>query len=220
MEKFQRRRNGLAYKYLKATRIAALSVALLALLLAVPVQAATVQVFSISFTGDRTGSGTFSVNVGGSVCLDTIYDGCNPSMPWYPTTIFYNPVTAFSIDIAEQHYNGMNPGWWLAGSQQPGSASPSRYQPYYTVAYNRWFTGDPFLGTRQVVIYISAANATGGNGTWTESVTPSYDPAGVGYYVSGTWTATVASVPVPGAVWLFGSGLLGLWSVVRHRKIV
>jgi hypothetical protein len=37
----------------------------------------------------------------------------------------------------------------------------------------------------------------------------------------GTWTASTFSmtpVPVPAAVWLFGSGLLGLVGVARHKK--
>jgi hypothetical protein len=34
--------------------------------------------------------------------------------------------------------------------------------------------------------------------------------------VSGTWTVT--TVPVPAAVWLFGSGLLGLLGVTRRRR--
>ncbi len=202
-------------KRFNPVRTASLGLVLVAMLVAAPVGAATIQIFALSFAGDRTGWGSFAVDVGGSVCLQTIYDGCNPSMPWYPTTIFYNPVTAFSIDIAEQHYSGMGPGWWLAGSQQPGSVSAGRYQSYYEVFYNQWFTGDPYFGTRHVAMYISAASATGGSGTWNEFVSPEYDPSGVGYYASGTWTATVGSVPIPAAGWLFGSGLLGLWGVAR-----
>ena len=38
-------------------------------------------------------------------------------------------------------------------------------------------------------------------------------------YVTGTWTNyTVSSVPVPAAVWLFGSGLLGLVGVARRKR--
>jgi hypothetical protein len=33
-------------------------------------------------------------------------------------------------------------------------------------------------------------------------------------------TADVAAVPVPAAVWLFGSGLLGLIGVARRKKTV
>jgi hypothetical protein len=39
-------------------------------------------------------------------------------------------------------------------------------------------------------------------------------------YLSGTWNTTVQTspVPVPAAVWLFGSGLLGLMGIARRRK--
>jgi len=36
--------------------------------------------------------------------------------------------------------------------------------------------------------------------------------------MSGTWAGTLTVVPVPAAVWLFGSGLLGLAGVARRRK--
>jgi len=39
-------------------------------------------------------------------------------------------------------------------------------------------------------------------------------------YITGTWTSyTVSAVPVPAAVWLFGSGLLGLVGVARRRRL-
>ena len=41
----------------------------------------------------------------------------------------------------------------------------------------------------------------------------------VGTYVStGTFTAATTVVPIPAAVWLFGSGLLGLIGVARRKK--
>lgn len=41
-------------------------------------------------------------------------------------------------------------------------------------------------------------------------------------YLSGTWNTTVqmSPVPVPAAVWLFGSGLLGLVGLARRKKKV
>lgn len=46
------------------------------------------------------------------------------------------------------------------------------------------------------------------NGSWNGSGIPSND-----------WSATVSAVPVPSAIWLFGSGLIGLIATIRkHNK--
>ena len=42
----------------------------------------------------------------------------------------------------------------------------------------------------------------------------SYSPA----TTQGVWTATSTAVPVPAAVWLFGSGLIGLVGMARRKK--
>lgn len=38
------------------------------------------------------------------------------------------------------------------------------------------------------------------------------------YAGSGTWDIATTSVPVPGAIWLFGSGLLGLAGMAKRKK--
>lgn len=48
----------------------------------------------------------------------------------------------------------------------------------------------------------------------TDSITIGTGPGSVVYM--GNW---VAAVPVPGAVWLFGSGLLGLVGMARRKKV-
>ena len=48
---------------------------------------------------------------------------------------------------------------------------------------------------------------TGGSGTL----------PGIGYQFDGTWTR-VTAVPIPAAVWLFGSGLLGLVGIARRKR--
>jgi len=42
---------------------------------------------------------------------------------------------------------------------------------------------------------------------------------GIGYYTNNL-THDVSAVPVPGAVWLMGSGLLGLMGLARKKKLV
>jgi hypothetical protein len=54
---------------------------------------------------------------------------------------------------------------------------------------------------------------------------PVGDPSGfggVGYflYLEGSVTVNAPAVPVPAAVWLFGSGLMGLAGVARRRKAI
>lgn len=55
------------------------------------------------------------------------------------------------------------------------------------------------------------------------TVIPEGDPSGFGgtaydLHLEGTYTGDIEMVPVPAAVWLFGSGLLGLVGVARRRK--
>ncbi len=38
-------------------------------------------------------------------------------------------------------------------------------------------------------------------------------------YTESTQTVSAAVVPIPAAVWLFGSGLLGLVGIARHKKV-
>ncbi len=53
-----------------------------------------------------------------------------------------------------------------------------------------------------------------------QAIVPSGGFAGFGYglHLEGT-VAAVSAVPVPAAVWLFGSGLLGLAGVARRKKV-
>lgn len=51
---------------------------------------------------------------------------------------------------------------------------------------------------------------------------PAGDPSGFGLVLSGVHlvgTVQAAVVPIPAAVWLFGSGLMGLIGLVRRRKV-
>ncbi|MBI5039690.1 MAG: hypothetical protein HZB57_00275 [Gammaproteobacteria bacterium] len=53
---------------------------------------------------------------------------------------------------------------------------------------------------------------------------PFNDPSGFGgvrfaWHLTGNVVAGSSSVPVPGAVWLFGSGLLGLMAAVKRKSV-
>jgi len=58
--------------------------------------------------------------------------------------------------------------------------------------------------------YFATLNTSGTsflNGSWDGSGIPSND-----------WSATVSAVPIPGAIWLFGSGLIGLIGMSKKNK--
>jgi hypothetical protein len=201
-------------------------VSLVVSVLAAPLaEAGTVEIFSITFAGEKTeypsgitspiyGSGSFSVDVGGSMCAETIFDGCNPAMPWYPSTIFYNPVTAFSVNIAEQFYNGLY-GWWASGSQAPGQVGSEAYSVYS----NTWFLGDPYWGTRQLSIDFTGYDDISAYGTWVEMIDASHSPNGQSYGASGTWAASMSAVvPIPASVFLLISGFLGMLGFMRRSR--
>ena len=80
-------------------------------------------------------------------------------------------------------------------------------------------------GNAEGVAGLTCAVDCAENDTFTlyySATVPAGDPSNFGgvkynYYLTGTIGA-VAAVPVPAAVWLFGSGLVGLAGVARRRK--
>lgn len=70
-----------------------------------------------------------------------------------------------------------------------------------------WFSGHGLPG------YIPELNQFLGAGAWGIEFS---DGAQVGEFSASVDTMTISSVPVPAAVWLFGSGLIGLIGVARR----
>lgn len=110
---------------------------------------------------------------------------------------------------------------------------------FWSVLKNNWNNSTPFDSTGAVgsSLYFMLASETCGTGvfgvTCNTSSTDLYQFYGANGLTSGTgtgigqWTlsqggvlsysAAVSAVPVPAAVWLFGSGLLGLVGIARRR---
>ena len=119
--------------------------------------------------------------------------------------------------IATQATGGIG-GFVTAGDTGNVNVSPFTFNPSTPVP-NLFDIGgwQISLGTTTVDgqtatnLFLSGTGSISGNGfdptptNWTLSATP------------GGYSMSIAAVPVPAAVWLFGSGLLGLVAVSRRR---
>jgi len=80
----------------------------------------------------------------------------------------------------------------------------------FTILDNLTFAVDPnWLGPTTDAVLSTTPIAT----TWFDTASVALDPQPI----YGTATITVSAVPVPAAVWLFGSGLIGLVGIARRR---
>ena len=87
----------------------------------------------------------------------------------------------------------------------------------------------PFSGLDQSDIYVSGTEyALDSNSVWEISLSVNRRPGSIGtgpksYDFYFAWAVhdgdVVSAVPVPAAVWLFGSGLLGLFGVTRLKNV-
>jgi hypothetical protein len=104
-------------------------------------------------------------------------------------------------------------GWAVAWNGLDGGSGV----PTIPMGTDAWF-GTTTNGVAQVTCGVDCGN--GDTYTLTYSATvPAGDPSNFGntqYLLS--LTGTITAVPVPAAVWLFGSGLVGLAGVARRRK--
>ena len=132
-----------------------------------------------------------------------------------------NSTTSFwtSVGITGGTTNGLNfSGWTMAwgtisavtlgsGAWQPADCAGSICNGTFVdgVAH---FTWDGIYGNTYIIDYTASV--------------PLGDPSGTGgqqYYYRLTGTVEAAVVPIPAAIWLFGSGLIGLIGIARRKKI-
>jgi len=136
-------------------------------------------------------------------------------------------------EIAVQGFTSRSetPGMTISFVSQNGFYFPDTVDEYQ--ADNPW-AGDVLMSgtltgsTFTIVSGTLAEYFSGGTFNWNSELaqvdvsepgeTPQYETG----YLNNNWTltmtATPSAVPVPAAVWLFGSGLLGMIAIARRRK--
>lgn len=128
-------------------------------------------------------------------------DGSNITKPWVffgnnGTNFSASPITA--VSDTEIDMSGWRVAWGEAPSINMGSGANA------TISCGTCSNGSAYTLDYTAVV-------------------PPGDPSGFGgvvyaLHLEGTISQQVAPIPVPAAVWLFGSGLIGLVGVARRRK--
>lgn len=83
---------------------------------------------------------------------------------------------------------------------------------------NGYLLGGVFTASTENDVPVSLATAFGGvnsSGQWLLTI---QDVVGDDSGVLGSWTLDITPVPIPAAIWLFGSGVLGLVGIARRKK--
>ena len=163
------------------------------------------------FAMDNDGNGTFAKNerVGltpgadGGITLGSVQGAGDIDSPWSFFNATGNHTQAATLSVASDD----------------GAGNATINMSGWNVFWNG---GNIDMGQGADAVVSCGATCEVGD-TYTldyTAVVPSGGFAGVNYqlHLQGTVGAAVSAVPVPAAVWLFGSGLLGLAGVARRRK--
>jgi hypothetical protein len=165
---------------------------------------------------------------GGAVLADTVGFNPDPS-PVPPDEIFVGDT--FSVDIVGDFTDlaggvidlgfdsaalridsvSIDPYWDFL----PDPGGPAAGDVWSGIGFDTFFN-DPAVGTFTIATISLTALAAGGSSLWILDTSEYFSATEQLFPILGH--ATVNEVPVPAAVWLFGSGLLGLIGIARRKK--
>jgi hypothetical protein len=179
--------------------------------------AATVSVVPV--TQDVFPSDTVTVDIMATDLIDA--SGGAMDVTWNPTVLRMNPVvplTDAEVDIFDSTNDG---GPWDdpdgGGFSDRGVLSAPGFLEGFQVGlfpFPTGFSGNTLLGTLTFTAIGAVGSSTSITVAQNTSITGGTWSPPIDTYIPGE----VAVVPIPAAVWLFGSGLLGLVGVARRRR--
>lgn len=159
-----------------------------------------------TYTGHVTSSHIDLVSVGNTVTLDIIADNGNSSLQSQTWSMADTISATITVGSYQAHFIDN----WFNSSGFKTDATGS-------LTSTNWFGTNSFSPT-------SSDNY--GSGIWLANgsvVAPGWEPKFYyddGHHTVSAWSnpVFVSSVPIPGAIWLLGSGLAGLVCTARKRK--
>ncbi len=131
------------------------------------------------------------------------------------TDCYYNTDTSLSELAYMFHENLGNNSWYDTSGTATGCTAPN-----YCLE-NTSADGVDILNLQSDVYWSGTEYAPNTNDAWrfnTDDGYQSYRTKNVEFYAWAVRSGDVSAVPVPAAVWLFGSGLVGLIGVSRRKR--